>query len=138
MSKVNNVVKKIKFENEDGLFWGIHDYLETLNAGDEHLYHVQALQLLNKNEAIVVCEEVIDAIRVKFVAQYPDQEGGVVSEDIVFDESSQDKEIMSFQELNLLLQIKNITLNDEHYFVKEIQYCIEADGSKLAEIIVEQ
>lgn len=129
MGKVCNMVKVVKFRNENDLYSILDDFMNTDGelGGDRRCYRVQDLKLIDENHALVYLEEDFTLVRVHFLFN---------GEEVYLSENPYSETFFSYQEVQLMNELGTVALEDMEYDIEEIKYCIDECGVRYVEIIL--
>lgn len=127
MTKVDNVVRKVTFKNDDDLYYQLDRFLLTdpeLTGKNLHLKHIQ---MLDEHTAFVYLEEDLNTIFVRLIGK--DGEELLCDEDYPFEFLT-----MSFEELRYVIDTGRIVYNDVAYNLKNDIYNIKDNGGRFVDL----
>lgn len=124
MSKLDNIVGKVTFDNMDDLYWQLDKLLETNPKYDGKNLTLKHIQILDEHNAFVYLEEDANTIMVQLI----DSDGN----SLLHDDGDYpfDYIVMSFEELRYILDGEEITYEGETYQVRDDVYCMTSNGGR--------
>lgn len=127
MAKINNAVRIVEFETESDLYYQLeNDLTSCFDEPDSRCYRLKNIQLLDRTHAILYFEEDVNTIMVRFISN-----GEVLTtEDSLDDEAN----YFSIQEISLLDELGIVTIGDMAYEIDEIEYTMDFNGIRHADI----
>lgn len=129
MAKINNVVRIIEFNTEREFYCKIQDDLISyMGEPDSRCYKVKNIQMIDETHALVYFEEDLNTIMVKFFCN---------GEEVTIQESPDFVPYYSIQEISLINELGNITINGKEYDIEEIEYVVDDYGVRYAEIYLD-
>ena len=126
MAKINNAVRIIEFNNENEFYQKIQsDLISCIDEPDSRCYKLKNIQLIDETHALVYFEEDLNIIMAKFFFN---------GEEVYVEESPDQIQYYSIQEISLINDIGLITINNTEYEIEEIKYIVDCYGVRHAEI----
>ena len=127
MTKVDNIVRKVTFKNDDDLYYQLDRFLLTDPELTEKNLHLKHIQMLDEHTAFVYLEEDLNTIFVRLIGK--DGEELLCDEDYPFEFLT-----MSFEELRYVIDTGRIVYNDVAYNLKNDVYNIKDNGGRFVDL----
>ena len=125
MAKIDNAVRIVEFETEYDLYSQMENDLNDYFIGESSkCYKLKNFQLIDRNHAILYFEEDPDIIMARFIH----------NKEILNIDDASEVNYFSIQEISLMDSLGLVTIGDTAYEIEEIEYVIDSNGSRHADI----
>lgn len=125
MAKIDNAVRIVEFESENDLYSQMENDLNDYFIGESSkCYKLKNFQLIDKNHAILYFEEDPNIIMARFIH----------NKEILNIDDASEVNYFSIQEISLMDSLGLVTIGDTAYEIEEIEYVINSNGSRYADI----
>ena len=125
MAKIDNTVRIVEFETEYDLYSQMEKDLNDYFIGESSkCYKLKNFQLIDRNHAILYFEEDPNIIMARFICD----------KEILSIDDTSEVNYFAIQEISLMDSLGLVTIGDTTYDIEEIEYVIDSNGSRHADI----